>query len=268
MTRLVCMWGTGDTYLVCALAREFEKQHGTTVEIVTKGQHLVIPVMFDLEASAGDREIQIAETDKELQRSWPNDGETIYCHPSFVRTPARLDQLTLKTSVCQADMYRAILRISPWSPLAKPNKWPLLAEDERYRDAVLTIPWAKSWPNANPAFWDAVEAKLRARGERVGRSDPTWALGYLFGVASQAKWVIGAQCGVMSIIAENLTCKKTFAVTQLLDKVLHGLEYTFPYGDPEKFMGTSNHGWDVVLVPPHLVPPHPGWQGAVDAVVG
>lgn len=259
MTRIVCMFGTGDAYLVCALARAFERQHGTSVTIAIKGSQLVIPEMFGLPAVRADDEIERAEVDTGFQKSHPNDGEVIYAHPSFVRTPVRVDQLTVKPHVSQADMYRAILGLSPWTPLAEPS-WP--APELVYAGATLLIPNARSWPNADPAFWHAVSRRLRERGELVLVADDLGTLDHVLGVAAACSRVVGAQCGLMAIIAERLSCQKTFAVTELEGPLLFGLKETLPYGDPATFAGTFFRHEDVST----YVVPRTGWESIAGLV--
>lgn len=256
-TRLVCMHGVGDAYLTCALARAFEAQRGGgPVRISIKGSQLAIPAMFDLPATAADDAIGAAESNVAFQQSYPNDADPLYVHPSFVRTPTRLDQLTVKPSVSQADMYRAILGLSPWTALAEPS-WP--APIHEYVGATLLIPRARSWPNAHPAFWLTVIERLRARGELVIVADELGTLDRVLAVAAAAKRVIGAQCGVISIINERLRCPKTFAVTELTGPLLFGLTATLPYGDQETFAGTNRPETKVVVVPSN-------WEAAVAAV--
>lgn len=258
VTRLVAMHGVGDAYLTCALARAFEAEHHTRVVIHIKAAQRVVAAMFALPSEPADAEIARAETDIALQQSYPNDADPVFVHPSFVRTPARLDQLTVKPSVSQADMYRAILRVSPWTPLAI-SGWPPPARD--YTGCTLLIPNARSWPNADPAFWYAVIDRLRQRGERVVTCEPTWTLEHLFAVANAARRVIGAQCGVMAVICEKLQVRKTIAVTELQAPLLFGLTATLPYGGPSTFAGTNHPDVKVVVVPQD-------WGAAVEAVTG
>lgn len=260
MINLVCLYGVGDAYLVCALHRSFQATHGIQARVVVKSSQAVVPEMFGVPFVVDDALVQRAEGDADLQRNYPNviaDGATFYVHPHFVRTGARLDQLTVKARVSQADMYRALLHLSPWATLAH-GRFDALPVT---RDVVL-ITQSRSWPNLPPEFWTTLADRLRAARRSVDVVDPGWSLRELFAACSGANNVIGPQCGVMSVLCEiGFPCRKTFAVRMLSEQCpyLFGLEETLPYGDTATFAG-RHHTADLIVV-------SPDWSGAVEAIV-
>ena len=240
MIDLACLYGTGDTYLVSALAQAVEQHHGDReVELIVKSQHACIPEMFGLRYRIDDRLIAKAEKSHAMHLGYDNmiGGGIYYVHPHFVRSGVRIDHLTVKPSVSQADMYRALLHLPPDAPLAVPH----LIHQAPYRPrSVLLIPEARSWPNDRPAFWQKLATALNKKGWWVLFNEPAWPLKALLDACLGSEWVIGPQCGVMAILcAAQFPCRKTIATPSVDGGLYPGLpvDRTFPYAYVTKFTG-------------------------------
>lgn len=190
---------------------------------------------YDVDDVAVDR----AEQNQALQSSWDNQlfaTDTYYAHPSFARSGVRVDQMTARSDTSQLGMYRAMLRLPPDAPLSVP-KIPQVARD----GSVLLITESTSWPNTQPKFWPLLEEGLRQQGRRVVLNDRRWGLAELLERCAAASWVIGPQCGVMSILASaRFPCRKTFLTPSLDDLDLPNqwaARRTYPYAYVTKFDG-------------------------------
>lgn len=237
--RLVALYGTGDAYLVCALARQVEMHHGRAVTVIVKPAHAAIPRLFGIPYAVDEVLVRRAESDGQMHRLYENDiGRVLhyYVHPHFLRSGVRVDRLTVKPSVSQADMYRALLHLPPAAPLALPSA-PIAVT---VPDTVLLIPEARSWPNTQAQFWPELSAALMAIGRAVTWNDPRWTLDELLQRCAESEWVIGPQCGVMSILCHaRFPCRKTFATPSVDGGRYPGLPVadTFPYALVTKFAG-------------------------------
>lgn len=247
MIRLVTIGGTGDAYLVCALVEAFKKHHNRDdVEVVGRSNYAVIADLFRVRYVADDAMVHKAESDHAMQHTYENvllsDTMPFYVHPCFLRSEIRVDKLTTRPDASQADMYRMILRIPLDVPLALPE--PPVATQAP--DTVLLIPEAVSWPNTQPTFWAALAAALAEGGRQVLMNDPEWSLRELLIRCSAAEWVIGPQCGVMSmLVTGRFPCRKTLCSAAMNDgnkKLSFLTPETFPYAYVTKF---SNHDYDV-----------------------
>lgn len=260
MIRLAALYGVGDAYLVCSLARAFEKHHRLQPRVVLKSSQAAVAKLFDLEPELNDLLIARAETDQQLHRAYENlihDGALLYVHPHFVRSGARLDQLTVKPRVSQADMYRALLRLPPDAPMERPQWLPTPNTAD-----VLLITESRSWPNLPDQFWVALELRLKQAGRRPTSNHPSRPLQELFDLCAGATWVIGPQCGVMSALCESqLPCRKTLAIRELSPQCpyLFGLTQTMPYGHVSTFAGNDS-AVDHIIV-------GTDWSAAIEAIV-
>ncbi len=244
MIRLVSLGGTGDAYLVSALAAHVRAKHGDDVTIVLKEVQAAIPGMFGLPYDPRPvNEIRDLERDGALHSDYDNQlgpNRIFYAHPCFTRSGVRIDELTtLPHSLSQADMYRALLNLPLDAPLALPT---IPTLEPRPNTAVL-ITEAVSWPNDQPAFWQSLESALRDGGWSVEVPGTSPSLASLFELASAAEMVVGPQCGVMSILcAAEFPCRKVIA-TPSIDEgpgFLVGrtwLRRTYPYAYVRKFSG-------------------------------
>lgn len=259
MIRLACIGGTGDVYLVCALAPEVAaRSHGAPVTVAVPAKYAAIPQMFDQRFEIADEEIRTAEGDEHLKREYDNyiaPGRTFYAHPCFTRNQ-RLDELTvLPRSPSQADMYRALLGLPADAPLALPR----LPVATPIRGDAILLTDAVSWPNTKPRFWHALERDMRAAGWNVRVNSPSWPLVELLARCAFAELVVGPQCGVMSIlVAGRFLCRIVMA-TPAIDagpwftvgkRTLHDtLPYAYvtkfdgqDYDVEEHFLTDTNHG--------------------------
>lgn len=248
MIRLVTIGGSGDAYQVCALLDAFRRHHHRSdVTVVGKEKYRAIADLFGHPYAVDEALVRKAEGTPEMQRTYENvllsRDTTFYAHPCFLRSEARIDKLTMKPEASQSDMYRALLRLPTDAPIGVPTRLPKV---ERRPDSVLLIPEAVSWPNTQPAFWSALAEELRRAGRRVMFNDPKWRFGELLNQCAGQEWVIGPQCGVMSILCTGqFPCRKTLAspkVTEANKKLYFQIGRTFPYAYVTKF---SNDDYDV-----------------------
>ena len=244
MIRIVVFGGTGDVYLISALVEAFKKRHGRNdVELIIKNGHSYIAELFGVKYVTDDALISKAETDIALQRDYDNviaEDRLFFAHPSFLRTNMRVDHLTTRSDVSQADMYKIILRIPPDVQLALPT----IPAKPQIHGKVVVISDARSWPNLQPTFWPALATALSYAGWNVQVNNPRWSLRELFAHCMSAEWVIGPQCGVMSILTTGrFPCRKTFATPDIDGNAAFIFStHTFPYGYVTKF---SNEDYDV-----------------------
>lgn len=245
--RLVTIGGSGDAYLVCALIEAFKRHHNRDdVVVVGKSKYACIANLFRVRYQCNDALCHAAEGDQALQRTYENillsDQMPFYVHPCFLRSEIRVDKLTTKPDASQADMYRMILRIPADAPLSIPELPSVMTAP----GTVLMIPEAVSWPNTQPAFWRLLGPALAATGRTVMENDPKWSLQELLIRCAAAEWVVGPQCGIMSILVTGrFPCRKTLPSSALTDenKKLSFLSpQTYPYAYVTKF---SNQDYDV-----------------------
>lgn len=243
MIRILSLGGTGDAYLVSALARAVMVKYTSPVRIALRSRYTYIPASFGMEYEVADDEVAAAENNTDLQRDYDNQvapDRTFYAHPCFTRSGVRIDELsTLPGVLSQAHLYRALLGLSLDEPLSLPS----VPAVETKPNSALLIPQAVSWPNDQPKFWRALERALRANGWDVRVNDPAVPLVDLFMQAAGAEMVAGPQCGVMSILVSGrFPCRKVFC-TPSIDGTpgffvgKRVLNQTYPYGYVTKFDG-------------------------------
>lgn len=183
-----------------------------------------------------------AENNQAFQRSYDNllfARDVFYVHPCFERSGVRVDQFTARPDLSQAAMYRAMLRLPVDASLTLPRLPPVAPR----RNSVLLIPESTSWPNTQPKFWARLAEILAKVGRDVIVNDRAWPLSALFRQCAAAEWVIGPQCGVMSILATGrFPCRKTFATPSMDDNayVDQWADHTYPYAYVTKFAGEDH----------------------------
>lgn len=241
MRRVAVLGGTGDAYLLCSLYAALVERHGPSV-MMMKSSHLAVADLFPgVAAEAADAAVAAVEHNQALQRSHDNvlygpPDHVFYAHPSFARSQVRVDQLTAKASLSQLDMYRAVLQLPPDAPDTRA----VVPSVPRVPGSVLLIPEANSWPNTQPMFWEALAGRLRRDGWVVTVNDRNWTLGELLRRCAASEWVVGPQCGVMSILCSaRFPCRKTLATPSIDGNENPYLwqRETYPYGYVTKFDG-------------------------------
>jgi len=246
MINLVVLGGTGDVYMLAALLQAFKETHQRDAQLVVRQRYACVADLFPgANYVVGDAAIDEAERSPAMQRDYDNviaDGRNFYAHPSFFRTNVRIDNLTTKQDVSQADMYKVLLRI-PWGvPLALPK----LPDVPTQRGKVVVVPDARSWPNLHHEFWPRLCSRLGADGWSVTNNNASgWSLQQLLQNCAEAEWVIGPQCGVMSILVTGrFPCRKTLASSNIdnAPAIYPFSTHTFPYAYVTKY---SNQDYDV-----------------------
>lgn len=237
--RLVSIFGTGDTYLVCSLLRAAEEHHGRTAELRIKSSHAAVAWMFGIDYTIDNKVVEWAETtdsaadyDNNLFDQWRN----FFVHPRFTKSNVRIDLLTAKDRVSMADMYRALLRL----PLDTPTERPTRPVRGVETGTAVLVPRARSWPTDVARLWPSLASALRDAGWKVVQNDESRPLDELLWDCAGAEWVIGPQCGVMSILCHaEFPCRKTI-ITPSVDGFTFDQfppKDTFPYAYVTKFAG-------------------------------
>lgn len=254
MNKLVTMFGTGDTYLVCALFRAYVAKYGPS-EIICKTSHATIPRMFGIQFQLNDSIVTLAETGH-----WQTIEDLTYVHPSCPLNYTRPDQFTFKCGdISQADMYRALLDLPLNTMLDHPK---INRTAGQIKKSALLIFEAKSWPNTQPLFWRKLNNALVKEGWSVEWNTGAQSLDELFEQCARTEWVIGPQCGVMSILTTaRFACRKSFCTPAIDDAEKRPPDYpihrTFPYAYVSKFSGEdfdvdefkiTDHNHDDVIV--------------------
>lgn len=244
MTRIVILGGTGDVYLISALYAAFCHHHHQTrdVTLVLREKFRSIVDMFPgVPYECSEEQVWRGENDPTFQAEYLNpllsSTEPFYVHPCMLRSQTRVDHLTTKPDASQADMYRMILRLPPEVPLTLPTDIPRPPIEAQ---SVLLIRDAVSWPNTQPWFWDKLADRLRLDGRNVIENDKSLRLGTLLNLCASSDWVIGPQCGVMSILCTGqFPCRKTLATPSVDDDRAPGFlaAETYPYAYVTKFDG-------------------------------
>lgn len=235
--RIVVLGGLGDAYLLAALFDGFRRHYGDAV-LVVKGRYAPLFDLFGVPYVVDDRITFGAEGEKNLQRDHDNvlePGREFFAHPCMRRTQVKLDELPARAFVTQADMYRLILQLPLDSPIAQPR----VPDGEPELDTVMMV-HATTWPNTQPEFPAKLGFALGAAGRKVWVNDGALPLADLLARAARTEWVIGPQCGLMSIlVAGEWPCRKTLATPSIDDGA--GGDYwaksTFPYAYVSRFMG-------------------------------
>lgn len=247
MLKLVVLGGTGDVYLIAALYESFCNHHQRNDAVLVTRQKFaaVVDLFPHVPYEIDEAQVDRGEHEHALHAEYDNrldspDG-IFFTHPCFERSRVRVDHMTTKVDASQADMYRMLLRIPPDAPLTQPVV-PMI--DPPAPNRVLIIPDAVSWPNTQADFWPALGKALEARWEVVF-NDREWPLDLLLRACAASGWVIGPQCGVMSILCTgSFPCRKTLATPSVDHERSPGFlaRETFPYAYVTKF---ANNDYDV-----------------------
>ena len=235
---IVVLGGLGDVYLVAALYESFARQHGSA-ELVIKSGHVAVLELFPGVPYRVDDAITFGtEADRDFQRSHDNVLGTgpFFAHPCMLRSRVCLDGLSTKPGMTQADIFRLILGLGHDAPLsvARPP-----AGGEPLPGTVMIVE-AATWPDTQPGFYPRLADALRGTEREVWVNDKKLPLRDLFARAAATEWVIGPQCGLMSIfVTGRWPCRKTLATPDIDGgrAPAYWSKSTFPYAYVSKFAG-------------------------------
>jgi hypothetical protein len=240
MQSIVVLGGLGDVYLVAALYESFCYHHRTReVELVIKSGHQAVVDLFPgTRYRVNDQVTFGTEANPDFQRTHENrlgNGNLFFAHPRMERTPLSICGLPAKPFVCQADLFRMVLGVPLDAPLTVPKVPPPPPAPQE-----VVVVEAHTWPNTQPAFHNRLVNMLRVTGWDVWVNDKKLPLRELFERAAAAAWVIGPQCGLMSIfVTGRFPCRKILATPSIDDGKAR--EYwapsTFPYAYVSRFAG-------------------------------
>jgi len=278
---IVSLYSLGDTFLLCGHLKTFRATHapsGERVFVVIKKSHIAIASMF---RSDFDR-LYVVE-DKDLDavaehlvlygiKSGFGTGQGLFMHPHHIND-TRVDDFTNIDGVSQANLYAHLLRLPIRSPLTPPKidasvtKGEVEALAARHAlvpgKSVILFPDTNSWPGRIPdVFWESLSLQLakagwsvftnasgnRHRGARTagfgGGQLINIPLHLVLPVLEYAGWMIGANCGLTSVvIAARTQCRKTLLVRgpahgkELIFNSHIRLKSAYPYGYHRTFDG-------------------------------
>lgn len=240
--KLVVLGGTGDAYLICALAQVYRDNHHREPEIVVRQRLSAVCDLFPgLVYSIDEDLVNKGERERDYQtqhQNTPFTDQPYYTHPCFVRSPTKVDALTAHPDASQADMYRMMLHLPPDAPLTLPTI-PQVVPQAR---SIVVITESTSWPNTQPAFWAGLIRVLLGNNKWnifINVMEHCTLTG-LFEACASAEFVIGPQCGVMSILTTGrFPCRKIFCTPSVDDNFRPDFwaRQTYPYGYVTKFAG-------------------------------
>jgi hypothetical protein len=261
---IVVLGGLGDVYLMMALYAAFVQAHpGNEIVLVIKSKHRAVAGLFPgVRIQVDDKITYSMEGDQDRQRNYLNDlwtGAPFYAHPCMKRTRLTIDELPSKLRVSQADLFRMVLGLPLSAPLTR-----AAAPHCAYRANTVMIVDAVTWPNTQPGFYPKLVDALRRSGREVWinvDAPPRVPLSEVFTRAAETEWVIGPQCGLMSIlITGGFPCRKTLATPSIDDGTApaYWARQTFPYAystafagvdaDIEEYKVGSNHDGVIKLI--------------------
>ena len=236
--RIVVLGGLGDAYLMAALFDGFRQHYNRDAILVIKGMYAHLFDLFGVPYEIDDETTFGSESRPNWQKTYDNalgNGRHFFAHPCMRRTQIKLDELPARERISQADMFRLILGLPLDSPLAQP-KVPSLPVQ---LNSVMIVE-ATTWPNTQPSFYPKLIKALQDTGRYVWVNDKKLPLKDLLERASATEWVIGPQCGLMSIfVTGRWPCRKTL-VTPDIDNGRGGdywAKSTFPYAYVRQFAG-------------------------------
>jgi len=255
---LVVLGGLGDVYLVAALYESFCRHHECDAELIVKSGHAAfVNLLHGIRYRVDDDLIAYAEDDHSFQENYENElfiGRPFYPHPCLTRTRIDLTPLTTIPRVSQATMFRSILRLPPESPLALP-----VVPQRQMLSRTVMIVEANTWPNTQPAFYPRLIEAMTELGWSVWVNDRELPLRQLLERCAETAWIIGPQCGLMSILVTGRwPCRKTIATPSIDGGCVpeYWASETYPYAytstfadqdfDIEEFKITSDNHDDVI----------------------
>ena len=238
MQQVVVLGGLGDVYLVCALYESFCRHHQAEAELVIKSGHEAVADLFpDVRYRVDDILTFGTEANRHFQETHENrlgDG-LFFAHPCMQRTRLHICSLPAKPFVCQADLFRMVLGL----PLDAPLTVPIVPTGQPMPKSVMIVE-ATTWPNTQPGFYPKLLKAMREAGFDVWLNDKQLPLRDLFAKAAASEWVIGPQCGLMSIfVTGRFSCRKMLA-TPSIDggkAPKYWASSTFPYAYVSRFAG-------------------------------
>lgn len=225
---VICPFGIGDTYFVCALAEEFLKYNGGgRFSVIVKPGQEDIPLLFD-----GISRVFVADgIDLDVVRQWTafRPGNPVIGHPRYYENGA-LELYVGANGSTLLDLYYHIFRLPSGLPLAKPRvpERYLQSAAAKFKAAglpegrtVVLAPYANSSIMLPMVFWQALAEILQAVGwtavtnvtpgssEIIPGTIPIGiSLGEALPFAGIAGRVISARsglCDLLSAIEEKLT---------------------------------------------------------------
>jgi len=279
---LVSLYSLGDTFLLCSHLKTFRHRHGESAQriaLVIKRSHLAIASMFS-EHFDSVHVVEDAFLDQVAQhlmrygiKSGFGPNQALFVHPHHIND-TRVDEFCNIDGVSQANMYANLLRLPILSPLTSPRVNRNVQDEldhliDRYGirkgKSAIIFPDTNSWPGQiDEAFWNGLSQQLAGAGWHVytnssgnrrggarraaldGSKLVEIPLHLVIPLLESAGWMIGAQCGLTSIVISARThCRKTLVVRgpargkELVFNEFIRLKSAFPYGYQRAFDGSN-----------------------------
>lgn len=178
---LICAYGIGDTYFVCALAQQISAIHGQArIVVVVKPEHSDIPDLFQKHIARKvtlDRTVLAKICDSvDLIREFSHlaPGQLFFAHPR-ARLGMQLDILGYK-EIHLVDLYRVLFSLKPDRPLLQPavTEAAWASARQRFQEyefpekrTVLLSPEATSTGILSETLWQAIAEYFCDRGYKV-----------------------------------------------------------------------------------------------------
>jgi len=223
---LVCPYGIGDTYLVCALARGLlHRRGGDKVVLLTRAWHQEMAALFpdDITRSVLLQEAHLRTFQALRYRRPLQPGEPVVAHPwSHATQPGIPDHLAPRLSLL--DRYRHLFQLPQDTPLTRPHIPQAAYDSARTRmhavglpegRTVLLAPEAVSLDMLPHAFWQHLVRTLRKAGWAVAMNRPgrgpamvlegvvplSFPLQEAIPLAELAGWVISSRSGLCDLLS-------------------------------------------------------------------
>ncbi len=263
---LICPCGIGDTYFVCALAKEISRvNQDLAIVAIAKQQHQDIPALF---SDTITRTVTFQSRQIVNSAAWSRNlapGKLFFAHPSVKFSSGEIDLVGYK-NFNLLDLYRFTFNLNEEAELSSPtiDRDILKRSRQRMMDyglplnrTVILAPDSNSTPNlANirtDDFWDILAHKLAAQGYTVAlltnREQSflpqlpriNFPLIEAIPFSEMCGWVIAARSGLCDLLA---TAKTKLTVLYPQQKWYGGTLYA---GTSLRLMGINQSAAEIVV---------------------
>lgn len=247
---LICPCGIGDTYFVCALAKEISRvNQDLAIVAIAKQQHQDIPALFSdsITRTVTFQSRQIVNSAAFARQLAP--GKLFFAHPSVNFCNGKIDLVGYK-QFNLLDSYRFTFKLDEAAALSSPTISQEIRKSAKKKmtdyglppaKTVILAPDSSSTPNLTNIrtdaddFWYLVAQKLAAQGYTVtlltNRNDSflpqipriEFPLREAIPLAEMCGWVIAARSGLCDLLA---TAKTKLTILYPEHKWYSGTVYT------------------------------------------
>lgn len=218
---IICPYGIGDTYLVCALAKQFLNHNGgNKIVLAVKKNHAFLIDFFPEDIQrfvVFDKfDLRLIQRFSEFKLGYPFIGHPYFLEPNL-RDILGTENMNL------LNVYKKIFNISCDFPITQPIVNRLTIEKAKSRflrlklpkgKTVILAPAANSLPTLCLEFWSLLSQELKLQGWTVCTNCEYEATDYIVGtipiyfplaesipIAEMAGWVISSRSGFCDLIS-------------------------------------------------------------------